>query len=133
MLPHWQSRQWPQLAAQALQTQAIYLREILAQYQSGKRDHLAYRLARRNAHNADAALSNSYSAMLKEPLRVRGGAEVVGNFLRLSHTQLNYLSALGAQRGGAAAQPMDEATQATAQALLQSLQDLSEELGACRT
>lgn len=128
VLPHWQSRQWPQLAAQALQTQAIYLREILAQYQSGKRDHLAYRLARRNAHNADAALSNSYSAMLKEPLRVRGGAEVVGNFLRLSHTQLNYLSALGAQRGGAAAQPMDEATQATAQALLQSLQDLSEEL-----
>ena len=105
----------------------------MAQYQSGKRDHLAYRLARRNAHNADAALSNSYSAMLKEPLRVRGGAEVVGNFLRLSHTQLNYLSALGAQRGGAAAQPMDEATQATAQALLQSLQDLSEELGACRT
>ena len=128
VLPHWQSRQWPQLAAQALQTQAIYLREILAQYQSGKRDHLAYRVARRNAHNADAALSNSYSAMLKEPLRVRGGAEVVANFLRLSHTQLNYLSALGAQRGGAAAQPMDEATQASAQALLQSLQDLSDEL-----
>ncbi|BEU94508.1 TIGR01666 family membrane protein [Acidovorax sp. DW039] len=128
VLPHWQSRQWPQLAAQALQTQAIYLREILAQYQSGKRDHLAYRLARRNAHNADAALSNSYSAMLKEPLRVRGNAEVVANFLRLSHTQLNYLSALGAQRGGASAQPMDEATQASAQALLQSLQELAEEL-----
>lgn len=128
VLPHWQSRQWPQLAAQALQTQAIYLREILAQYQGGKRDHLAYRLARRNAHNADAALSNSYSAMLKEPARVRGNAEVAGNFLRLSHTQLNYLSALGAQRGGAAAQPMDEVTQASAQALLQSLHGLSEEL-----
>jgi YccS/YhfK family integral membrane protein len=100
VLPSWQSRHWPRLAAQVLQTQALYLREILAQYQGGKCDHLAYRLARRNAHNADAALSNSYSAMLKEPLHVRGNAEVVGNFLCLSHTQLNYLSALGAQRGG---------------------------------
>ena len=93
VLPSWQSRHWPRLAAQVLQTQALYLREILAQYQGGKCDHLAYRLARRNAHNADAALSNSYSAMLKEPLHVRGNAEVVGNFLCLSHTQLNYLSA----------------------------------------
>ena len=128
LLPHWQARQWPHLAAQVLQTQAVYLREILAQYQTGKRDHLAYRLARRNAHNADAALSNSYSAMLKEPLRVRGNAEVIGNFLRLSHTQLNYLSALGAQRALGAAQPMDGTTQDMAQALLASLQQLAQEL-----
>jgi len=128
VLPSWQSRHWPRLAAQVLQTQALYLREILAQYQGGKCDHLAYRLARRNAHNADAALSNSYSAMLKEPLHVRGNAEVVGNFLCLSHTQLNYLSALGAQRGGAAAQPMDEATRVLAQSLLASLQQLALEL-----
>lgn len=128
VLPSWQSRHWPQLAAQVLQTQALYLREILAQYQSGKCDHLAYRLARRNAHNADAALSNSYSAMLKEPLRVRGNADVVAHFLCLSHTQLNYLSALGAQRGGAAAQPMDEATRELAQTLLVSLQQLALEL-----
>ena len=128
VLPSWQSRHWPRLAAQVLQTQALYLREILAQYQGGKCDHLAYRLARRNAHNADAALSNSYSAMLKEPLHVRGNAEVVGHFLCLSHTQLNYLSALGAQRGGAAAQPMDEATRELAQSLLASLQQLALEL-----
>ena len=49
----------------------------------GKRDHLEYRLARRNAHNADAALSNSYSAMLKEPRSVRGNVEVVANFENL--------------------------------------------------
>jgi len=128
VLPSWQSRHWPRLAAQALQTQAIYLREILAQYQGGKCDHLAYRLARRNAHNADAALSNSYSAMLKEPARVRRQAEVAAHFLCLSHTQLNYLSALGAQRGGAAAQPMDEATRVLAQTLLASLQQLALEL-----
>lgn len=128
VLPHWQSRQWPHLAAQVLQTQALYLREILAQYQTGKRDHLVYRLARRNAHNADAALSHSYSAMLKEPLRVRGNAAVVGNFLRLSHTQLNYLSALGAQRASGALEPMDDATQQAARQLLVSLQHLAGEL-----
>jgi YccS/YhfK family integral membrane protein len=128
VLPHWQARQWPQLAARAMQTQAMYLRDILAQYQSGKRDHLAYRLARRNAHNADAALSNSYSAMLKEPQRVRSNADVVASFLCLSHTQLNYLSALGAQRDGATAQPLDDATQATARTLLTTLLQLAQEL-----
>lgn len=30
LLPHWPARQWPQLAAQALRTQVMYLRELLA-------------------------------------------------------------------------------------------------------
>lgn len=128
VLPHWQSRQWPRLAAQVLQTQALYLRAILAQYHSGKHDHLEYRLARRNAHNADAALSNSYSAMLKEPRGVRGNVAAVANFLRLSHTQLNYLSALGAQRGVAGAQSVDARSQEMAGALLSSLQQLAGQL-----
>ncbi|MDD2545230.1 MAG: YccS family putative transporter [Burkholderiaceae bacterium] len=126
VLPNWQARQWPRLAAQGLQTQALYLREILLQYQTGKSDHLRYRLARRNAHNADAALSHSYSAMLKEPVRVRWPAEVMARFLCLSHTQLNYLSALGSQRGPV--EPVDARTQAMAQALLASLQQLAQEL-----
>lgn len=128
VLPHWQSRQWPRLAAQVLQTQALYLRAILAQYHSGKSDHLDYRLARRNAHNADAALSHSYSAMLKEPRGVRGNVDAVANFLRLSHTQLNYLSALGAQRGRADAGPLDARAQEMAGALLASLQQLAGQL-----
>jgi uncharacterized membrane protein YccC len=101
VLPNWQLRQWPGLAARALQTQASYLHEILAQYQApaGKQDNLSYRLARRNAHNADAALSSAYSAMLKEPSR--GGSaqkEASGRFLIYSHTLLNYISAIGAHR-----------------------------------
>lgn len=101
VLPNWQLRQWPSLAARALRTQAIYLHEILAQYQAptGKQDNLSYRLARRNAHNADAALSSAYSAMLKEPSR--GGSaqkEASGRFLIYSHTLLNYISAIGAHR-----------------------------------
>ncbi|CAN7314249.1 YccS family putative transporter [Pseudorhodoferax sp. LjRoot39] len=99
VLPNWQSRQWPQLAEQALRSQAEYLQEIVAQAGTGKQDHLAYRLARRNAHNADAALSNAYAAMLKEPAHARRLFEACGRFLVLSHTLLNYLSALGAHRG----------------------------------
>ncbi len=99
VLPNWQLRQWPGLAARALRTQASYLHEILAQYQAGKQDNLGYRLARRNAHNADAALSGAYSAMLKEPSRGSSAQkEASGQFLIYSHTLLNYISAIGAHR-----------------------------------
>jgi len=98
VLPSWQSRQLHRVAAQALRAQAQYLRELMAQYQGGKQDHLAYRLARRNAHNADAALSGVLSAMRQEPGRVRRNAGAGMRFLVLSHTLLNYLSGLGAHR-----------------------------------
>ncbi|MET0211292.1 MAG: YccS family putative transporter [Burkholderiaceae bacterium] len=98
ILPSWQAHQLHRLAGQAARTQAHYLREIMAQYQTGKRDHLAYRLARRNAHNADAALSRSLAAMRLEPDHTRRLAPQGMRFLVLSHTLLNYLSAMGAHR-----------------------------------
>lgn len=98
ILPSWQSHQLHRLAGQAARSQAHYLREIIAQYQTGKRDHLAYRLARRNAHNADAALSRSMAAMRLEPGRAQRLAPQGIRFLVLSHTLLNYLSAMGAHR-----------------------------------
>lgn len=98
VLPSWQSRRLHRVAAQAVRAQAQYLREILAQYQAGKQDHLAYRLARRNAHNADAALSSAMEAVFHEPVYVRRHAGAGMRFLVLSHTLLNYLSALGAHR-----------------------------------
>lgn len=106
VLPNWQSRLWPGLAARSLHVQANYLHEILRQYEIGKQDHLAYRLARRNAHNADAALSNAYSAMRKEPAKVRHHEEANGQFLLASHTLLSYLSALGAHRDEWTEQPL---------------------------
>lgn len=98
VLPSWQARQLHRVAAQALRAQARYLCGIMAQYQAGKQDHLAYRLARRNAHNADAALSGALSAVFQEPGHVRRHAGAGMRFLLLSHTLLNYLSALGAHR-----------------------------------
>lgn len=98
VLPNWQSRQLPKLAAQLLRSQAAYLREIARQYQSGKREHLDYRLARRNAHNADAALSGALSEVFDEPAYLRRHGAAGMRFMVQAHTLLNYLSALGAHR-----------------------------------
>jgi hypothetical protein len=59
---------------------------------------LAYRLARRNAHNADAALSTTLANMLMEPGHFRKDADMGFRFLVMSHTLLSYLSGLGAHR-----------------------------------
>lgn len=98
VLPSWHSRRLHGMAAQAMRTQALYLGEIMVQYRAGKQDHLAYRLARRNAHNAEAALSSAMDAVFQEPLYVRRHTGAGTRFLVLSHTLLNYLSALGAHR-----------------------------------
>ncbi len=98
VLPHWQAQRFNELAAAALRNQAGYLRAIAGQYLAGARDDLPYRLARRNAHNADAALAVAVSDMFREPGFVRPRAGIALRFLIQSHTLLSYLSALGAHR-----------------------------------
>ncbi|MBA2777798.1 YccS family putative transporter [Billgrantia kenyensis] len=99
VLPDWQARRLHRQAASTLAASHRYLQEILHQYRSGKQDDLAYRLARRNAHNADAELSTVLSNMLQEPHTYRRRVADDGfRFLVHSHTLLSYLSALGAHR-----------------------------------
>ena len=98
-LPDWQGRRLNKVLANTLACNSIYLHQIMQQYAAGKRDDLAYRLARRNAHNADAALSTTLANMLMEPGAFRKEADVGFRFLVLSHTLLSYLSGLGAHRG----------------------------------
>lgn len=128
ILPNWQARHWPRLAAQTLRAQAGYLQAILEQYQAGKQDHLAYRKARRQAHNAEAALSNAYAAMRKEPEGKRLDMTASARFLVLTHMLQNYLSALGAHRGELEAGQLDEASRQAAQALQQGLEGLARQL-----
>jgi YccS/YhfK family integral membrane protein len=97
-LPDWQGRSLNKVLANTLTCNSIYLRQIMQQYAAGKSDDLAYRLARRNAHNADAALSTTLANMLMEPGHFRKEADVGFRFLVLSHTLLSYLSGLGAHR-----------------------------------
>ncbi|WP_053842446.1 YccS family putative transporter [Paracidovorax avenae] len=116
VLPDWQGRRLAAVAAQALAAHAHYLREILSQYATGKADDLDYRLARRNAHNADAAFSTTLSHLLQEPRHVRSHSLAGMRMLVASHTLLNYLSALGAHRAGPAGPAADLAQEAGAHA-----------------
>ena len=97
-LPDWQGRRLNQVLANTLSCNSQYLRQIMQQYAQGKSDSLTYRLARRNAHNADAALSTTLANMLMEPGHFRKDADMGFRFLVMSHTLLSYLSGLGAHR-----------------------------------
>ncbi|MCC4605696.1 YccS family putative transporter [Xanthomonas campestris] len=98
ILPDWQGRRLNQVMATVLTSCARYLAQVLEQYASGMRDDLPYRIARRDMHNADAALSVALSNMLREPGRYRRNLDAGFRFLALSNTLLGYLSALGAHR-----------------------------------
>ncbi|MFC4528206.1 TIGR01666 family membrane protein [Dyella halodurans] len=98
ILPDWQGRRFDDVLADTVRSDARYLAQIMAQYASGRRDDLDYRVARREAHNANATLSNALAKMLREPGRHRGGSETLLRFLATSHVLLGQLSALGANR-----------------------------------
>ncbi len=125
ILPDWQGRRLNQVVANTLSCNSDYLRQIMRQYDSGKHDDLAYRLARRNAHNADAALSTTLSNMLLEPGHFRKDAETGFRFLILSHTLLNYLSGLGAHRERLPDDASDALLERAAEQLAASLDDLA--------
>ena len=98
ILPDWQGRQLDQVLSNTLRNDARYLQQVIAQYVHGKRDDLPYRIARREAHNADAALSGMLANMLREPGRQQRGNEDLLRFLIIAHTMLGHISALGAHR-----------------------------------
>ena len=98
ILPDWQRRHLSQMLADTLRSDARYLAQILPQYRSGKRDDLDYRIARRDAHNANAALSGVLAQMLREPGGKRDDEEALLRFLTAAHVLLAHLSTLGSHR-----------------------------------
>ncbi|CAM3893472.1 Inner membrane protein YccS [Vibrio aerogenes CECT 7868] len=98
ILPDWQANRLPQVMAEAMQTNKNYLDQIIAQYRIGKQDTLRYRIARRNAHDQDAALTTAINNMLAEPDKYKKAEEESFRFLTLNHALLSYISALGAHR-----------------------------------
>ena len=125
ILPDWQGRRLNRVAASTLSCSSDYLRQIISQYERGKHDDLAYRLARRDAHNADAALSTTLSNMLLEPGHFRKEAEAGFRFLVLSHTLLSYLSGLGAHRESLPDDASDALLESAAQRIAASLDELA--------
>ncbi|MGB4072526.1 YccS family putative transporter [Pseudomonas sp.] len=125
ILPDWQGRRLNQLLASTLSCNSRYLQQIIQQYANGKRDDLAYRLARRNAHNADATLSTTLGNMLMEPGHFRKEADIGFRFLVLSHTLLSYLSGLGAHRGETQLATTDNPLLSSASSLAASLDEIA--------
>ena len=128
ILPDWQGRQLNRVVAKTLEANSLYLKQIMQEYQTGKSNDMAYRVARRDAHNADAALSVTLANMLKEPGHFRKDTDVGFRFLLLSHTLLGYISALGSHRQLLANAPTYSNLSAEAKLLTESLELLSTQL-----
>ncbi|MGP9663642.1 YccS family putative transporter [Halomonas sp. AOP22-C1-8] len=129
ILPDWQGRRLYREAAKTITNHRRYLNEIIHQYEEGKQDDLAYRLARRNAHNADAALSTLLTNMLHEPGHYRKQDADNGlRFLVLSNTLLSHLSALGAHRHRLLEGEDDAALMPSAKRISELLDQLAEQL-----
>ncbi|WP_249976287.1 YccS family putative transporter [Vreelandella olivaria] len=129
ILPDWRGRRLYREAANVLQNHCRYLEEIIHQYEEGKQDDLAYRLARRNAHNADAAFSTRLTNMLHEPEHfTRQDADNGLRFLVLTNTLLSHLSALGAHRHQLAADEEDAALVPVAKRMIEILQHMAAQL-----
>ena len=125
ILPDWQGRQLHKVLGRVLDSAARYLEAVLGQYRSGMRDDLAYRVARRDMHNADAALSTALSNMLREPGRVRRNLDAGFRFLALSNTLLGHLSALGAHRDQVDSFARDPLALSAGERVQQSLRQLA--------
>lgn len=96
--PDWRFRQLPLVASRTLNANCRYLDAIMEQYHQGKDNRLAYRIARRDAHNADAELASVVSNMSGESRTHLRHKESAFQLLCLNHSFLSYISALGAHR-----------------------------------
>ncbi|CAH0529637.1 YccS family putative transporter [Vibrio hippocampi] len=98
ILPDWESKRLSKTMSNAIEANRQYLMQIIAQYRIGKQDTLAYRIARRRAHDTDAQLASTIANMLAEPGQYQKSTEQSFRFLTLNHALLSYISALGAHR-----------------------------------
>lgn len=96
--PDWKFRNLPRVLERAVDANCRYLDAILEQYHQGRDNRLAYRIARRDAHNRDAELASVVSNMSSEPKVTPEMRETAFRLLCLNHTLTSYISALGAHR-----------------------------------
>ena len=96
--PDWRFRNLPRVLDRAMNANCRYLDAILEQYHQGRDNRLAYRIARRDAHNSDAELASVVSNMSTEPRATAQIRETAFRLLCLNHTFTSYISTLGAHR-----------------------------------
>ncbi|UPG93330.1 YccS family putative transporter [Luteibacter aegosomatissinici] len=98
VLPDWRVRRLDDLVADALLAYGRYLEQIAAQYASGRDDDLAYRIARRDAHAAQAVVAGNVAELLGEPGHSPGQGERALRLLTALQAALSHLSTLGTHR-----------------------------------
>ena len=96
--PDWRFRNLPRVSDRAMNANCRYLDAILEQYHQGRDNRLAYRIARRDAHNTDAELASVVSNMSTEPRATAEIRETAFRLLCLNHTFTSYISTLGDHR-----------------------------------
>jgi YccS/YhfK family integral membrane protein len=106
VLPDWRVRGLDDVVADALLAYGRYLEHIAGQYATGKADDLPYRVARRDAHAAQAAVAGNVAELLGEPGHSRERGERALRLVTALQTALSHLSTLGAHRQ---ALPADDA------------------------
>jgi len=98
VLPDWRVRRFDDLVADALHAYGRYLERIAAQYATGKVDDLPYRIARRDAHAAQAAVAGNVAELLTEPGHAPERGERALRLLTALQAGLSHLSTLGVHR-----------------------------------
>ncbi|HKK68457.1 MAG TPA: hypothetical protein VJ946_09595, partial [Bacteroidales bacterium] len=95
----WQYKKLPVLLASALEKNTGYFKVILDEYKKSVfDDNLQYRIARREAHQADNALALAWQDVLSEPAKYRKFHHQAYRLTWLNHSLLSFISAFGAQR-----------------------------------
>ncbi|RRD39570.1 TIGR01666 family membrane protein [Comamonadaceae bacterium OH3737_COT-264] len=96
--PDWHYLTLGRTAAQAMASNGAYLHQIAEQLRYGRIDDIAYRTARRQAHEKAAALSSTVSDMSSEPRKYRDHLQDGFHLLKSNYALIGYISALGAYR-----------------------------------
>ncbi|KAA8731676.1 TIGR01666 family membrane protein [Acinetobacter qingfengensis] len=96
--PDWNFRNISRTINKSSMATMTYFSAVVQQHQSGKNNSMAYRKARRAAHNAQTELSSMISSLSTEPHPDQHLVHNAFRYLVYSHSQLSYISALGSHR-----------------------------------
>ena len=96
--PDWNFRNISTTIEKSSNATLNYFDAVVEQYVQGKTNSIAYRRARRAAHNAQTELASMISSLSTEPEPDQNLIHHAFRYLVYSHSQLSYISALGSHR-----------------------------------
>lgn len=98
IFPDWHYRQFSTVINKAYRANVRYLKAVTQQYQEGKDNRVSYRIARREAHNADAELASVIALAENKAWSSAEAKEASFSILCTNHSLLSYIAALGSHR-----------------------------------